>query len=387
MNWSFRLGRVLGIDLKVHMTFLLLLLWAALSVSSGGIGAVAFNLAFILLLFVCVTLHELGHAEVAQRHGVPVHEIILLPIGGLAVLGRNPKTPTEELQIAIAGPLVNVVIALGMGIGFALAGYVGKVDLEALAHTGRHSFALLVERLFVANIALAVFNLIPAFPMDGGRILRGILGFYMPQARATKIATAVSQLVAVVLFLWAIYTSSLMLGIIAAFVFFAAGAERSENQAGTILATRRVGDAYNRFAIVLSLSDRVSNVVEYLLKSYQPDFAVVHRGQLQGIVTREDVTKWLSANKYDVYVTEIMEEPNRVLKVQSDASLDAVRQQLTETAHRVAAVYEADQFLGLVSLEDIAEAMHILTFLDRASGGGQYSTARRVGVGPVVQPM
>src|SRR5690348_13085876 len=114
MSWSFRLGRVLGVELRVHVTFFLLLLWAALAGASGGFAGVAFDVTFILLLFVCVTLHELGHAEVAQRHGVPVREIILLPIGGLAVLGRNPKTPREELLIAIAGPLVNVVIALGL---------------------------------------------------------------------------------------------------------------------------------------------------------------------------------------------------------------------------------------------------------------------------------
>jgi Zn-dependent protease/CBS domain-containing protein len=375
MSWSLRLGRVLGVELSVHVTFFLLLLWAALAGAHGGLAGVTFNVTFILLLFVCVTLHELGHAEVAQRHGVPVHQIILLPIGGLAVLGRNPKTPREEL--------VNVIIALGMALGFLLAGHFGKMDLEAMVRNANHpTFALLIERLFEANVALALFNLIPAFPMDGGRILRGILGLYVPMTRATRIATGVSQIVAIGLFVWAIYAQSLLLALIAGFVFFAAGAERTGNQAGTVLATRRVGDAYNRYAILLSLNDRVSQVVDYLLKSYQPDFAVVHRGQLQGIVTRQDVIRWLSHNTYDVFVTEIMEEPTRLLKVPADASLDDVRQRMTESQHRVAAVYEGDAFLGLVSAEDIAEAMYILTFLNKATGGGgQYSTARRVAEG------
>lgn len=388
MSWSFRLGRVLGVELSVHVTFFLLLLWAAMAGASGGWAGVTFNVAFIILLFVCVTLHELGHAEVAQRVGVPVHEIILLPIGGLAVLGRNPKTPREELLIAVAGPLVNVVLALGLGLGFALAGHFGNMDLEAMVHNANHrTLAVLVERLFEANVALALFNLIPAFPMDGGRILRGLLGLYVPMTRATRIATNVSQIVAVGIFIWAIYAHSLLLAIIAGFVFFAAGSERADNQAGTVLATRRVGDAYNRYAILLSLNDRVSKVVDYLLKSYQPDFAVVHRGQLQGIVTREDVVRWLSQNTYDVFVTEIMEEPTRVLKVQADASLDDVRQRMNESQNRVAAVYEGDTFLGLVSAEDIAEAMYILTFLNKATGaGGQYSTARRVAEGSTGEP-
>lgn len=388
MSWSFRLGRVLGVELSVHVTFFLLLLWAAMAGASGGWAGVAFNIAFIVLLFVCVTLHELGHAEVAQRQGVPVHEIILLPIGGLAVLGRNPKTPREELLIAIAGPLVNVVIALGLALGFALAGRFGEMDLGAMVANANHrTLAVLIERLFEANVALALFNLIPAFPMDGGRILRGILGLYVPMTRATRIATNVSQIVAIGLFIWAIYSQSLLLAIIAGFVFFAAGSERADNQAGTVLATRRVGDAYNRYAILLSLNDRVSQVVDYLLKSYQPDFAVVHRGQLQGIVTREDVIRWLSQNSYDVFVTEIMEEPTRVLKVQADGSLDDVRQRMNESQNRVAAVYEGDAFLGLVSAEDIAEAMYILTFLNKATGGGgQYSTARRVAEGSPTAP-
>jgi predicted transcriptional regulator len=181
------------------------------------------------------------------------------------------------------------------------------------------------------------------------------------------------------LFFMAVMEPNLLLGIIAVLVFFAAGAEQLESQAGTVLSTRRVGDAYNRYALTLSLNDRVSNVVDYLLKSYQPDFAVVNRGQLQGIVTRLDVARWLANNTYDVFVTEIMEEPAKVLRVQAEQSLDEVRHQLMESDRRVAAVYEHETYLGLCSLEHISEAMAILTFLDRAGGsGGQFSTARRV---------
>ena len=173
--------------------------------------------------------------------------------------------------------------------------------------------------LVIANIMLIGFNLIPAFPLDGGRVLRALLWMRMPMARATRVAAGIGQAFAVVGGIFALLHGDLILAFIAFFIFIGAGAETAATQGHTVLATRRVGDAYNKFALTLSLEDRVSRVIEYILTSYQPDFAVLQRGRLLGVVTREDVLRWLSANNYDVFVTEVMSED--VLRV--DARLSA----------------------------------------------------------------
>jgi Zn-dependent protease/predicted transcriptional regulator len=382
MRWSFRFGRVFGIDLKVHVTFFLILLLGAMQGAQYGLGGMVLGVVTMLLLFACVVLHELGHSVVAIRFGVPVREIILLPIGGVAMLSRSPSKPVHELLIAIAGPLVNVIIlAVLVPLLFVLTGgWQGVVDVahrvqSAAAGRGAAGVGALRQVLYylvIANIMLILFNLIPAFPLDGGRVLRALLWMRMPMARATRVAAGIGQAFAVVGGIFALLHGDLILAFIAFFIFIGAGAETAATQAHTVLATRRVGDAYNKFALTLSLEDRVSRVIEYILTSYQPDFAVLQRGRLLGVVTREDVLRWLSANNYDVFVTEVMSED--VLRVDARLTLEEVVQRLQEAGRRVAAVYDGEAYLGLVSREDIAEAQLVLNFLQRGPGSGAATT-------------
>jgi Zn-dependent protease len=370
MKWSFRVARVFGIDVKVHFSFFLIIVIGAMQWRAAGPAGMAFGVGLMLLLFLCVTLHELGHSVVAQGFGVPVREIILLPIGGVAILGRNPSKPVHELLIAIAGPLVNVVIATLLVMVLGVVGSrANGVDVSALMRPGQPSLQLLLKLLLVQNVALVLFNMIPAFPLDGGRMLRAILAMFMGMASATRIAGTVGQLAAILLGIFGLMTGQIILTLIAVFIYMGAGAEMVDRSARAVLATRRVGDAYNKYALTLTLSDRVSRVVDNLLMSYQPDFAVVNRGQLVGIVTREDVLNWLAGNVHDVYVSEIMHE--NVVKVDATMPLDHVRELMAERQARVVAVYEGDAFLGLVSAEDIAEAHMILSFIQR-----QQETAR-----------
>lgn len=382
MKWSFRFARVFGIDLKVHVTFLFVLaLWASQG-AARGVGGMLLSVATILSLFACVLLHELGHSVAAIRFGIPVREIILLPIGGVAMLSKSPGKARHELLIAAAGPAVNVVI-LAVLVPVLLFVTGGGAGLQQLVHQfGRGQAAaaagpgtVLLFHLVAANVMLILFNLIPAFPLDGGRMLRALLWMRLPLPRATRIAATIGQVFALAFGVWALVTGNWMLGFIALFVFLGAGAETAAAQSGTVLATRRVGDAYNKFALSLSLDDRVSRVIDYILTSYQPDFAVLHRGKLQGVVTRDDVLRWLSANDYDVYVTEIMHED--VLRVDAKQSLDDVIEQLQAADRRVAAVFDGDTYLGLVSAEDIAEAQLVLTFMRRGPTAGP-ATSRRI---------
>jgi len=364
--WSYRLATFRGIPLKVHITFLLIVFVIAANWSGQGVAGVMFGAGLALLLFACVALHEFGHALAAQRFGIPVREIVLLPIGGVALLGRQARHPVQELVIAAAGPAVNVVI---MATLLPLLWMVGETrPVGAMLFLSQGDTGLSVSDalrwLFVANLNLVLFNLIPAFPLDGGRILRGLLGLRMDWGRATRWATTTGQTLAVAMGVWALLSGQMMLMFVAILVFVAAGATEADERARTVLATQRVGDACNRHAIVLAETDQLSAVVRHLLTSYQPDFAVVQGRQLKGVVLRRDVLVALASHGRDVPVSSVMSTCPRV---DADASLAEVRATLEEEGAVIAAVYDRHEYVGLVGLDDIREAEVVLAFIDRSS--------------------
>lgn len=366
MRWSWPVARIAGIDLKIHITFVLIVVLGAMQWSGHGLPGMVFGAVMILLLFGCVTLHEFGHALVAQRLGIAVREIVLLPIGGVAVLSRNPNRPSHELLIAAAGPLVNVVIAAGLVIALGLKAAVTDVDPRVLiGGAGTPSVATALVWLLQVNIMLVLFNMIPAFPLDGGRILRGGLGLVMDWVRATRLATGVGQVIAVALGVFALMSGHIFLAVIAVFIFLGAGHTYAVEQAQHLLATMRVGDAYNRHALSLDPRDRLSRVTEYLLTSYQPDFAVLKGRTLLGIVSREQVLEAIARRADDAPVGEIMSSD--FLRVSVHNPLNVVQLRMQEASTRVAAVHDERGFLGLVSTEDIAEAHTILEFMKRHS--------------------
>jgi len=365
MSWSLRVVRVFGIDIKVHLTFLFILALGALQWGRphGTAGAI-FGVVLILGLFLCVTLHELGHSLMAQRFGVPVREIVLLPLGGVAVLGKNPDRPVHELLIAAAGPAVNVVIAAVLVPITGVAVQWGGLDPRDLASgSAGPSAAAFLLWMLKANVALVLFNLVPAFPLDGGRMLRAVLAMGTGYARATRIAAGIGQVFAVGLGLLGVVAGNFLLVLVAVFIFFGAGLESAHAQAKSVLSTLRIGEAYNRHAIDLRPADRVSRVVDYILTSYQPDFAVLHGGRLLGVVTRDDVLKSLATSDEDEYVTAIMQRD--VVRVHPSERVDEVLARMEEKGVRVVAVHDGDRYLGLVSREDLAEALTVVSFLQR----------------------
>jgi Zn-dependent protease len=222
VKWSFQLVRIAGIDVRIHATFFLLLAWFGyVYFAEGGYGAMIIGLSFIILLFVCVVLHEFGHALAARAYGINTPDITLLPIGGIARLERMPDKPWQELVVALAGPAVNVVIAFGLYV--VLGRFFGMGDLQQMIEGSGN----LLAKLLAINVILVVFNMLPAFPMDGGRVLRALLATRMKHARATQIAAFVGQGVAVLFGLLALFAGNPFLLFIAVFVFFGARAEAS----------------------------------------------------------------------------------------------------------------------------------------------------------------
>ncbi|MFP5344289.1 MAG: site-2 protease family protein, partial [Gammaproteobacteria bacterium] len=231
MKWSWKLTRIAGIDVYVHATFFLLLIWLAWSywLMMGALSAVLSGVGFILALFVCIVLHELGHALTARRYGIRTRHITLLPIGGVASMERMPSDPRQEIRVALAGPAVNVAIALALW-GWLRASN-GWVPPEQLGLAG----GPFLQRLMIVNLFVAGFNLLPAFPMDGGRVLRAALALRMDYARATRVAASLGQGLALALGFLGLFINPFLL-FIALFVWIGAAAEASATQIKSALA-------------------------------------------------------------------------------------------------------------------------------------------------------
>lgn len=376
MKTSLRVASIAGIDINVHITFGFILVFGAVQwgLPYGPRGAL-FGFLLMVLLFACVVLHELGHSLMARAFGIPVRSITLLPIGGISQMEKNPEKPAHELLIAAAGPLVNVAIAGFLLVTTDVASTLAKTPAAELARTMPPSLPAALLWLFVANVILAAFNLVPAFPMDGGRVLRAILALFLGFAIATRIAAAVGQFLAMGIGLFGLLTGNLLLALVAVFVFLGAGQERAEERARVVLGTTLVGDAYNKNAITLAPGTQVSQVVDHILTSYQPDFAVLQGSALIGVVSRDDILRSLATELSDSYVTGIMHRD--VLHVDAGLTLEEVRERMNASGQRLAAVYRGETFLGLVSREDIAEALLVIGF-SKAQEARRAESARSV---------
>ena len=301
MKWSLKLGRLFGIDVFVHFTFLLLLGFLGLVTwrNTQRIDAALGGVAFLLALFGCVLLHELGHALMARRYGIATRDITLLPIGGVARLEKMPEKPIQEFWVALAGPAVNVVITSLLFLGLAATG--GLAGPSALSVTG----GSIAQRLMMVNIFLVVFNLLPAFPMDGGRVLRAVLASALGRRRATVIAANIGQAMAI-LFGVVGFLYNPFLVFIAIFVFLGAQAEAGVVEMQSALSGFRVRDAMMRRFRTLRPDDTLERAIDELLAGSQQDFPVIEGDQPVGILRRNDLVKALAENRRDTAIADVM---------------------------------------------------------------------------------
>lgn len=357
MKLSWRIATVRGIAIRVHVTFLFIVALGALEwgLSHGAVGF-AFGALLVCLLFACVALHELGHSLVAQRLGVSVREILLLPIGGVARLGREPKTALHELLIAVAGPLVNVVLAgLLIGASLLFAGtswFSGGGFMKALM--APPAPATLLAALIAANVALAVFNMIPALPMDGGRVFRAILSFFFGKLRATSIAATVGQLLAATLAAIGLMSANLILVFIGIFVFLGAAQERVTAKTMASLTGLSAGDAVDPRALTLEPGDMLAGAMQYALRSSQPHYAVVLGDRVVGTLGREEILDAVRRQGPLTFVAGVMNRD--VEEVASAEPLSEVRSRLIERGGRPLCVRAPEGLIGLIGLEDVARA-------------------------------
>ena len=353
MKWSLKLGRFLGIDVHLHVTFLLLLVFigAAHWVTGGGPQAALAGLLFISLLFLCVLLHEYGHALMARRFGIGTREITLLPIGGVAALERLPDRPLQELWVALAGPAVNVAIAGALGLWLALSG-----SWEPLAALGTTDGPLL-ERLFVANLFLVGFNLLPAFPMDGGRVLRALLALRLPFVRATRIAARVGQGMAVLFGLVGLFGNPMLL-LVAVFVWLGAAQEGNAAELKSSFADARAGDAMVTDFRVLAPGATLGEAAGLLLSGEQRDFPVAAHGRVVGVLHQADLLAHLRTRGEWAAVEEVMRRDFAAVNV--DAPLAEAFAQTQSENGSLVVVVEEGQVVGLLTPENVAE-FHLLS--------------------------
>ena len=360
MGWSISLGRIAGTEVRVHLTFFLLVAWFAFSAGSRGGQAAAIDaVVFILAVFACVVAHEYGHVLMARRFGIGTRDITLLPIGGVASIERMPEKPREELLIALAGPAVNVVIALLL---FTVFG--ARLDPERAVAAVEDQKIDLVTRLAVAKVMLVVFNMIPAFPMDGGRVLRALLSYRLDRARMTRIAASIGQAVAFGLGFLGLFGNPLLL-FVALFVFLAASHETYAVELGE--ATRGVAARKATITSFTTLDTQatVRQAVDALLATTQSEFPITDSGKrLRGVLTRDGIIRALAATGPDTPVLDVMERDVVTINCRAPLS-EAVAALNTGGRPLVGIIDDEEHVVGIITLENLAEYMMV----DAASRG------------------
>ena len=359
MKSSLRVATVAGIDINLHASFVLVLGLGAWPWLMWGARGALFGAGMSLLIFACIALHELGHSLVAKAFGIPVTDITLTPIGGVAILKDRPKTPTQELLIAIAGPAVNVLLAAifwGIAVTLGHEAYdAAKLTLLREPPRAEHIWVLLIP----ANLALAAFNMLPALPMDGGRVLRATLSYVFDAEDATRIAAVVARVVAVGFV--AIYAfvpnATPMLPFIAVVVFFGAGAEVREAKVNRVLSLIRAGDVVTPYAPRFEPGTTLGQAMQTLMVSPLPVFAVELGGRLVGVARREDLLKAAMEKGAWGFVSTVLVRD--VPTVDPFDTLDDARSKMQRADIRAAAVMRGGVFLGLITELELAQAMEV----------------------------
>jgi Zn-dependent protease len=373
MKWSWKVGRFAGIDVYIHSTFFLLLAFIGLTnwLAARNLAGTLEGVGFMLALFGCVLLHEFGHALTARRYGIQTRDITLLPIGGVARLERMPEDPKQELWVALAGPAVNVVIA-----GVLYLWLASQSLLEPIAGLSISEGSFL-ERVMLVNVSLVLFNLLPAFPMDGGRVVRALLAMRMEYTRATQIAATLGQGMALIFGFIGLFSNPFLL-FIAFFVWIGAAQEASLVQMKTALGGIPVSRAMvTRFESVPE-DATLGTAIDVLLRGAQEDFPVMRDGQLLGVLERRGLVAGLAQNGREVPVASIMRRD--FTTVEAGGMLEAALVTMQTCGCETLPVMRGGSLVGLLTKHNVGEFLAVQSALEAAT-----RTARKAG--PPAMPM
>ncbi|MEW5914792.1 MAG: site-2 protease family protein [Gemmatimonadota bacterium] len=358
MKWSWRIGRIAGIDIDLHATFALLILYVGIAEyqRSRSLASVLLAIAFILVVFASVVAHEFGHALTARRYGVQTRGITLLPIGGVARLDRLPSQPQQELVIAAAGPAVSAAIALGLYVILRLTG--AAVTPTEIDLTG----STFVARVMWVNAVLLLFNLLPAFPMDGGRILRAALAIKLGAVRATRIAATIGRGFAALFGIVGFFTNPFLV-FIALFVWLGATGEETHSRMQAALHDVPVERLMIAEVRTLDVNDTLSRAVQHLLAGFQQDFPVMDRGQVVGVLTRANLVKALAQNGENASVADHMSR--EICVTDARESVERAFERLQRHECQTMPVLRDGQLVGVLTLENVGEYVMLRDALEQ----------------------
>src|SRR3984957_11629749 len=362
MRWSFKVARIGGIELRNHITFFLLLaVFASFYGAQAGISETLKVVIFFLLVFLCVLLHEFGHAFAAKAYGIRTVDITLLPIGGVARMERMPEKPAQELVVAIAGPLVNVVIACALLFVLAVS---GNLDFGELLDPTRFNA---LWALLYTNVMMVVFNLIPAFPLDGGRVLRALLATRLSYERATQIAATVGQALALLMGVWAFSRGPASLALIAIFIYMGAESESSFVQMRQATSGIPVSSAMVTRFDTLNYRATLDQAVDALLGSSQHKFPVLDdNGGFTGLLTKHDLLVALRKVGPEASVSDVMITGLPTLVPQM--SLEHAFSKIKEANVSALPVFDsAGALIGLFTTENVSELIMVQSALAKKS--------------------
>lgn len=346
--WTWNLGRIAGIPIRMHLTLVILLAWIAVSyaLAGAGLGVTAIGLLLVLTIFAVIVVHELGHALVARRYGIATRDIMLLPVGGIASMERTPDKPSQELAVAVVGPLINLVIAGLLWAGIEIVG--GSTRLSEVTSVG----GAIATQLMWINVGLAVFNLLPAFPMDGGRALRALLAMRLGHERATNIAATLGRLFAVVIGIVGLFVNPLML-LIAIVVWMGATQERALVHLKSVISGVPVSAAMLRRVESVTPEQPLEDAAALLVRGGLNQLPVIDHGKAVGVITRSDVATALANAGPDATVATAPQ--HHIVTVSPSDSLDAVLDQLRQEPDSVALVLDDGGVpVGVLTAEHLA---------------------------------
>ena len=348
MKGSIQIAKLFGIPVQLHWSFGFIFFWIFYLGQSGGLDwkATLWMGLLFLALFVCVVLHEFGHALTARHYGVKTHDIILSPIGGIARLDRLPDKPIHEFFVAIAGPLVNVAIALVLAPYLFLMTNKGiNIEGDQLTLFSRPNNFL--PLLFLLNISLAIFNLLPAFPMDGGRIFRSLLSIKFGRTRATQYATYLGQAIAVLFLVYGVFYSDWIIAFIGVFVFFTAANENRMVKLDHKLAMTFVKDFMRTRFTRLHENDGVAVAIHELKQGLEKSFLVFDESQIiRGVVHEPQIKKANELGRIDLTISEFMLTPP--LPVTPEDNLKTVFELMQKRGNALLPVIQNEAIIGVI---------------------------------------
>jgi Zn-dependent protease/CBS domain-containing protein len=375
MKWSWKVGRFAGIDVYIHSTFFLLLGFIGLAnwLAERSVGGTLEGVGFMLALFGCVLLHEFGHALTARRFGIKTRDITLLPIGGVARLERMPEDPRQELPVALSGPAVNLVLA---GVLYLVLASQGMLEPITSLSVSQGSF---LERVMMVNVTLAAFNLIPAFPMDGGRVMRALLAMRLEYTRATQIAAALGQGLALILGFIGLFADPFLI-FIALFVWIGAAQEASLAQMKSALGGIPVSRAMVTDFETIPETAPLGSAVDILLRGAQEDFPVTRDGELVGILERRGLVTGLTKHGREVPVAKVMRTDYST--VEAAGMLEAALVTMQTCTCEMLPVLREGRLVGLLTKHNVGEFLAVQSALEAAVRGSARSSRK-----PPAMPM